>query len=245
MSWAPYSAHVSLNLLFVVLIQRGGAGGGKSRSAERNMVRRAPNRKDRRPQENGGPKNKRARSSTSDQEEDSNSEDEEQEQAMVNEKSKKTNGEVDTAPTIKQEEEISQQVDQNKSMDAEKVTGLTNGVKVEEDDEQNEERCHVNGEVKKEEMELERSGTKPYTESPKPYTELPAQTSAQTEQVSITMTTTEPNGDVEQKANIQSESSQPAVDVPPPQPVKRKCKCNKLTEMSSNRIIVKMSNWVQ
>lgn len=200
--------------------ERGGVGGGKSRSTERNMVRRAPTRRDRRPQENGGPKNKRARRSTSDQEEDSNSEDEEREERMVNEKSKKTNGEVEAAPTIKQEEEIQEQADQNKPRDAEKGAGLTNGVKVEEDDEHNEKRCHVNGEVKKEEEEIEQSGTKPYTETPKPYTEFPTQTSAQMEQVPVTMTTTESNGDVEQKPNVQSESSQPAVDVPPPQPVK-------------------------
>lgn len=200
--------------------ERGGVGGGKSRSTERNMVRRVPNRRDRRPQENGGPKNKRARRSTSDQEEDSNSEDEEREEGMVNEKNKKTNGEVEAAPSIKQEEEISEQADQNKPRDVEKGTGLTNGVKVEEDDEQNEERSHLNGEVKKEEVDSERSGTKPYTELPKPYTELPTQTSAPTEQVSVTMTTTESNGDVEQKPNVQSESSQPVADVPPPQPVK-------------------------
>lgn len=200
--------------------ERGGVGGGKSRSTERNMVRRAPTRRDRRPQENGGPKNKRARRSTSDQEEDSNSEDEEREERMVNEKSKKTNGEVEAAPTIKQEEEIQEQADQNKPRDAEKGAGLTNGVKVEEDDEHNEKRCHVNGEVKKEEEEIEQSGTKPYTETPKPYTEFPTQTSAQMEQVPVTMTTTESNGDVEQKPNVQSESSQPAADVPPPQPVK-------------------------
>lgn len=187
------------------------------------MVRRAPNRRDRRPQENGGPKNKRARRSTSDQEEDSNSEDEEREEGMVNEKNKKTNGEVKAAPTIKQEEEISEQADQNKPRDAEKRTGLTNGVKVEEDEAQDEERCHVNGEVKKEEVDTEQSETKPYIEPPKPYTELPAQTSAQTEQESVTMTTTESNGDVEQKPSVQSEGSQPAADVPPPPPVKRKC----------------------
>ncbi|XP_019942403.1 PHD finger protein 20 isoform X2 [Paralichthys olivaceus] len=200
--------------------ERGSAGGGKSRSSERNMVRRAPNRRDRRPQENGGPKNKRARRSTSDQEEDSNSEDEEHEEGMVNEKSKKTNGEIEAAPTIKQEEDLSEQGDQ--SMDAEKATGLTNGVKVkvEEDDKPNVDRCHVNGDLKEEPLETEWRGTKPYTESPKPYTELPTQTSAKTEDGSVTMTTTESNGDEEKKPNIQSESSQPKVDVPPPQPVK-------------------------
>ncbi|KAM9361669.1 PHD finger protein 20 [Symphorus nematophorus] len=200
--------------------ERGGVGGGKSRSTERNMVRKAPNRRDKRPQENGGPKNKRARRSTSDQEEESNSEDEEREEAMVNEKNKKTNGEVEAAPTVKQEEEKSEQADQNKPRDAEKGAGLTNGVTVDEEDEKNEERCRINGEVKKEEMESEQSGTKPYTESTKPYMESPAETSAQTEQVTITMTTTESNGDVEQKPNVQSESSQPAAAVPPPQPVK-------------------------
>lgn len=211
----------TLNFLFVLLIKRGGVGGGKSRSAERNMVRKVPNRRDRRPQENGGPKNKRARRSTSDQEEDSNSEDEEREEAMLNEKNKKTNGEVDAAPAIKQEEEPSEQTDQNKSRDAENRTGPPNGVKLENDDGENMERCLINGEIKKEPTELEESGTKPYIESPKPYMELPAQSSAQTEQVSVTMTTTEPNRDVEEKSNVQSESSQPAVDVPPPQPVKR------------------------
>lgn len=187
------------------------------------MVKRVPNRRDRRSQENGGPKNKRARRSTSDQEEDSNSEEEEREEVLLNEKNKKTNSEVEAAPTVKQEREISEQVDENKPEDTENGTGLTNGVKVEEDDEQNKERCCINGEVKEETVELEQSGTKPYTESPKPYIELPTQSSVQTEQVSVAMTTTESNGGVEQKPNIQSESSQPAAEVPPPQPAKRMC----------------------
>ncbi|KAM7423244.1 hypothetical protein PAMA_011007 [Pampus argenteus] len=187
-------------------------GGGKSRSSERNMVRRVPNRRERRPQENGGPKNKRARRSTSDQEEESNSEDE----GLVNEKNKKTNGEAEAAPAIKQEEEISEQADQNKPRDIDKGTGLLNGVKAEDDDEQKDESCHVNGDVKKEEIETAQSATKPCTESPKPYTDIPNQT----EQASVTMTTAESNGDVEQKPSVQSESSQPAADVPPPQPVK-------------------------
>jgi len=186
------------------------------------MVRRVQNRRDRRPQENGGPKNKRARRSTSDQEEDSNSEDEEREEGMVNEKNKKINGELEAAQTVKQEEEIPDQADENKSGDAEKGTGLTNGVKVEKDDSQNEGMCHVNGDVKKEEMETAQSETKPYTESSKPYAEMPTQTSVQTDQVSVTTTTTESKGDVEQKPNVQSESAQPAADAPPPQPVKRK-----------------------
>ncbi|XP_068171704.1 PHD finger protein 20 isoform X2 [Antennarius striatus] len=193
------------------------SGRGRPRSLEGNMVRRVPNRRDRRPHENGGPKNKRARRSTSDQEEDSNSEDEEREETMVNEKNRQTNGEMEPAPTIKQEEGILCQSDHNKPRDAEKGTTLTNGVKVEEEDEG---KCQTNGEIKKEIDELEQSETKPYTESPKPFTELPAQTSAQKELVSVTMTTTESNGDVEQKSNVQSESAQPAADVPPPQPVK-------------------------
>ncbi|KAM3621792.1 uncharacterized protein V6R79_016068 [Siganus canaliculatus] len=185
-------------------------GGGKSRSTEKNMVRKIPSRKDRRPQENGGPKNKRARRSTSDQEEDSNSEDEEHEEALVT-KNKRPNGELEVSHTLKQEEETSSH--------SEKVKGLTNGVKREEDHTEHMEPCHVNGEIK-EEVESEEIGTKPYMESPKPYTELPAQTSAQTEQVSVTMTTTESNVDGEQKPNVQPESTQPAADVPPPQPVK-------------------------
>lgn len=187
------------------------------------MVRRAPNRRERRPLENGGPKNKRARRSTSEQEDESNSDDGEQEEGMVNEKNKKTNGESEAAPSIKQEENITEQAEQNKPRDSEKVTGLINGVKTEEDIQQQGDRCHINGEVKKEEMDTEQTETKPYAESPKPYTELATDTSAQREQVSVSITTTESNEDVEQKPSVQSENSQPAVDVPPPQPVKRKC----------------------
>lgn len=192
------------------------------------MVRRAPNRRDRRPQENGGPKSKRARRSTSDREEDSNSEAEERVEGMM--KNKKTNFEA--APTIKQEEDTSEISDPNKPADAEKGTGLTNGVKAEEEGggggERNEERCRVNGEVKKEEAETEteQSGTKPYAAeaaAPKPYPELPTQTPAQIEQVPVAMTTAASNGDAEPKPNVQSESTAPVADVPPPQPVKRKC----------------------
>ncbi|XP_033939229.1 PHD finger protein 20-like isoform X1 [Pseudochaenichthys georgianus] len=183
-------------------------GGGKSRSSERTMVRRAPNR--RRPQENGGPKNKRARRSTSDREEDSNSEQDEREQGMVNEKNKKTNGELNPTPAIKQEEEVT---DLNTPRDLGKGAGLTNGVKEEKADEQSKEKCLLNGEVKQEEME-----TKPYTESPKPYAE--ESPTAQMEQVPVSMTTTESKGGVELKPSVQSEGSEPAADVPPPVPVK-------------------------
>lgn len=78
-------------------------GIGKTRAPER-MVRRGPNRRDRRSHENGAPKIKRARRSTSDQEEDS-SEDDEQEDEM------KTNGEIESSPRH----------------------GLTNGLKMEGD----------------------------------------------------------------------------------------------------------------
>ncbi|XP_041836517.1 PHD finger protein 20 [Melanotaenia boesemani] len=192
---------------------------GKSRSSDRNMVRRVQSRRDRRPQENGGPKNKRARRSTSDQEEDSNSEDEAREEGTVNEKNKKMNGELKAAHAVKQEKDVSDQADQNKSRDAEKGTELTNGVRFEKDIEQNEGTCHVNGDVKKEVVDAEQCGIKPYTESSKPYTEMPRQTS-QTDQASVAMTTTEPKGDGEEKANVQSENAQPAAEVPPPQPVK-------------------------
>lgn len=181
------------------------------------MVKRIPNRRDRRPHENGGPKTKRARRSTSDQEEDSNSEDEEQEEGMVNSKSQKTNGVLEAH--VKQEEDLSDDAEQN-GPDAEKRTGLTNGVKVENSYEQNEETCRVNGDVKEEEMESEQSVVKAFTESPKPYAEMQSQASVQMEQESVATTTTEPSGD-EQKPCVQSESVQPTADVPPPQPVKR------------------------
>lgn len=180
------------------------------------MVRRVPNRRDRRTQENGGPKNKRARRRTSDQEEETCSEDEECEEMMLNEKNKKTNGEVHVPPTVKQEEESHQAV-QNKLTGAENGIVLTNGVKMEDDDEQNNIRYPMNGDVKKEPVS-DTSGSKPYTDSSKPV-ELPMHK----EQVSVSMTTTDSSGEVEKKPNIQSESSQPAEDVPPPPPVKRKC----------------------
>lgn len=183
------------------------------------MVKRIPNRRDRRPHENGGPKTKRARRSTSDQEEDSNSEDEEHEEEMMNGKSQKTNGVLEAAHVVKQEEDLSD-AEQN-NPDAEKRTGLTNGVKVEKDNEQNEETCHVNGDVKLEEVESEQSVVKPFAESPKPYTEMQSQALVQTEQDSVATTTTEPTSD-EQKPCVQSESTQPAADIPPPQPVKRR-----------------------
>ncbi|MEQ2307456.1 hypothetical protein AMECASPLE_018380, partial [Ameca splendens] len=199
--------------------ERGGAG-GRSRSSDKNTMRRAPNRRDRRPQENGCPKNKRARRSTSDQEEDSNSEDEDQEEVVVNDKNPKLNGVPEAEHTTKQEKETSDQTDQNNPMDAEKGAGLTNGVKVEQEDEEMEGKCHVNGDVKKEEEESEQIVTKPYTESPKPYADMQSESSAQTEQDSVTTTTAVSSGDVEQKSNVQSESVQPPADVPPPQPVK-------------------------
>ncbi|KAM9409869.1 PHD finger protein 20 isoform 2-T2 [Pholidichthys leucotaenia] len=193
-------------------------GGGKSRSSERNMVRRALNRRDRRHQENGSPKNKRSRRSTSDQEDGSNSEDEEREERMANEKNKKTNGELEAAATVEQEEEMLEQTDQKQPRDdADKEMGVTNEVKVEEDLERNKETFHINGAVKKEEVEMDQSETKPYIESPKPYTELATQTS---EQVSVTMTTTESSGAVELKPSVESEITQPAAQVAPPQPVK-------------------------
>ncbi|XP_028302549.1 PHD finger protein 20 isoform X2 [Gouania willdenowi] len=201
--------------------ERGGAGGGRCRSSERNMVRRAPNRRDRGSQENGGPKNKRPRRSTSDQEEETNSEEEEQQDVPTMEKNKKANGEIQTTLAIKQEEDASEQVDKETLEVTAKGTELLNGVKLEEEETQKEETCRVNGDVKQEEAEAEHSGTtKPYTESTKPYTEVPIQSSAQTGVGSVSMTTNSSNGDVEQKPNVQSESTQPTAEVPPPQPVK-------------------------
>lgn len=173
------------------------------------MVRRITNRRNGRPQENGGPKNKRARRSTSDQEEDSNSEDEEREATVLSEKSKKMNGEMQVVATVKQEEDL---LEQNNPGDGEIRTGLANGDKLERGGELNEDRCRGGAGVKKEALGLQQSETKPYPA--KPCTESPAQT----EQVA------ESNQEVDQKPCVQSASSQPAANVAPPQPVKRTCK---------------------
>ncbi|XP_077386956.1 PHD finger protein 20-like isoform X2 [Festucalex cinctus] len=183
-------------------------GAGKSRSSERNMVRRVPNRKDRRPPVNGEPRNKRARRSTSDQENDSNSEEEEPEVRVVNGKNKRANGKMEASPARKQSEENSGQPEQKKFSGAEDGSQLTNGAKDCHDD-----KCHENGDVKKEEEEvdMEVNATQPYTDTAKPYTELPDQP----EQASPG----ESNEDLEQKPNIKSESLQPNTS-PAPQPVK-------------------------
>lgn len=181
------------------------------------MVRRVPNRRDRRPQENGGPKNKRARRSTSDQEDESNSEDEEREEVVMNEQNKQANGKLESAPTVKQEEDLPEEVDPSKSRDTEKGVGLTNGVTVKVEEEHTNERCHSNGDVTKEAVDVQ-TATKPYSESTKPYAETPSQTG----QGSATTSAT----DADHKPAVQSESTQPAVDAPPPQPVKRKCTSN-------------------
>lgn len=178
------------------------------------MVRRIANRRNGRPQENGGPKNKRARRSTSDQEEESNSEDEEREATVMSDKNKKMNGEMQAVATVKQEKELPEQ---SKPGDGEIRIGLTNGVKVENDGQLNEDRSHAGGGVKKEAaLQLEQSETKPYPA--KPCSQSPAELPAQTEQVA------ESNGEVDQKPSVQSGGSQPAAAaVAPPQPVKRTC----------------------
>lgn len=170
-------------------------GIGKSR-ADR-MARRGPNRRDRRSHENGGPKIKRARRSTSDQEDDSSEDDEHEEEL-------KTNGEMSSP--CRGPDEVS---DHNKLKD----TGLTNGVNMEGDN-----ICHLNGEVRNNEGQTEQR-TKPYSDFSKPYSDS-NQMSKQTEQDSITMTTTQTNGDVDKSPVGQSESTQHSVDVPPPQTVK-------------------------
>ncbi|XP_054641974.1 PHD finger protein 20 isoform X2 [Dunckerocampus dactyliophorus] len=184
-------------------------GAGKPRSLERNMVRRVANR--RRPQVNGDPRTKRARRSTSDQEDESNSEDDEHEARMVNRKNKRANGKMEPSPALKQAEEKIVQADQKKPSDAEAGSRLPNGAN--DCHTQNDEQLHVNGEVEKEEVGSEAGATQPYPDSDKPYTEVPEH---------VEQTPTEADGDVEQKPNIQPESSQPAVEVvlPPPQPVK-------------------------
>ncbi|XP_061688703.1 PHD finger protein 20 isoform X3 [Syngnathoides biaculeatus] len=181
-------------------------GARKSRSSEKNMVRRVPNRKDRRPPVNGEPRNKRDRRSTSDQENDSNSEDGEQEARIVNGKNKRANGKMEASPALKEEE--SGQTDQKKPSDAEDGSQLTNGMK--DCHKQHDETCNVNGDVKKEEVEV--NAGQPYTDSLKPYTAVPNQPDH---------TTTQSNEDLEHKPNIESESMQSDVpSLPHPQPVK-------------------------
>lgn len=176
------------------------------------MVRRIANRRNGRPQENGGPKNKRARRSTSDQEEESNSEDEEREATVMTDKNKKMNGEMQSVAPVKQEKDLSEQM---KPRDGEIRTGLPNGVKMEKDGELNEDGHHISGGVKKEVLELEQRETKPYPAKP---CGSPAEVPAQTEQVA------ESNGEVDQKPSVQSGDLQPAAAVAPPQSVKRMCK---------------------
>uniref|UniRef100_A0A3P9LEL2 PHD finger protein 20, a n=1 Tax=Oryzias latipes TaxID=8090 RepID=A0A3P9LEL2_ORYLA len=201
-------------------VKEGGGVGGKSRSSERSTVRRAPSRRDRRPQENGGPKNKRVRRSTSDQEEDSNSDDEGREQEVENDKSRKTNDELQAAHAVKQEEESSDEEGHSRPGDEEKLTGLTNGVKVEKGDDLNKGTGQLNGDLKKEDLENEKTGIKPYTQCTKPYTETPGQNPPKAEQASVTKTSAECNGSVEQKPNVQLENPQTLANAPPPQPVK-------------------------
>ncbi|XP_056128828.1 PHD finger protein 20-like isoform X2 [Lampris incognitus] len=202
-------------------------GRGKSRSSERTTVRRVHNGRDRRPQENGGPKNKRARRSISDQDEDSNSEDEEDEgweDGAADKKNKRKDGEGEAdkvappSPDIKREEDLSEDALQDIDQDGEKETGLSNGVGAGGDKREKEEDCHLNA-VKKEEVETELNGTKPYPEVAEPYTELPNQTT-QTEQVFVSTTTAEPSSDVEKKPSGQLDNSKPTGEVPPVQPVK-------------------------
>lgn len=173
------------------------------------MVRRVANRKDRRPPVNGEPRNKRARRSTSDQENDSNSDEEEREARTPNGKSKRANGTAEAPPALKGGEENSGLSDQKKPGDAEDGSQLVNGARDRRD-----EKCHENGDVKmeEEEVEMEANATQPHGDSAKPYTDVPDQPER---------TTGESVDDMEQKPNIKSESSQPAV-TPPSQPVKRK-----------------------
>ncbi|XP_051933173.1 PHD finger protein 20-like isoform X2 [Hippocampus zosterae] len=172
-------------------------GARKSLSSERNMVRRVANRKERRPPVNGEPRNKRARRSTSDQENDSVSDEDEREAGTLNGKSKRANGAAEASPALKGAES-----DQKKPGDAEDGGRLTNGAK-----ERRDEKCHENGDVKREEEEAETEADPTYGDSAKPYAEAPERT------------TGECMDDVERKPNIKSESSQPAV-TPPSQPVK-------------------------
>ncbi|CDQ61526.1 unnamed protein product [Oncorhynchus mykiss] len=193
-------------------------GGGKTRSAERNGVRKHQNGRERRPQENI-PKNKRARRSTSDLEGDSETEDNNEGQ----EKTKRKDGEVDVTkespPAIKQEEHTEQHAGLNDLRDHMTATVGPNGVKVEEDrGQKSEERSthNLNGGIKKEvEIKTEYTVLSSPNE-PKPSTESPNQMSTLTGPVSIPLPSAlSTNDGVEQKAASQPESSKSApLDLP-------------------------------
>ncbi|XP_031680822.1 PHD finger protein 20 isoform X12 [Oncorhynchus kisutch] len=216
-------------------------GGGKTRSAERNGVRKHQNGRERRPQENI-PKNKRARRSTSDLEGDSETEDnnevDEWDKREGQEKTKRKDGEVDvikeSPPAIKQEEHTEQHAGQNDLRDHMTATVGPNRVKVEEDRGQKVEEDrgqkveedrgqsversthHLNGGIKKEvEMETEYTVLSSPNE-PKPSTESPNQMSTLTGPVSIPLPSAlSTNDGVEQKAASQPESSKSApLDLP-------------------------------
>eukprot|EP00063_Salmo_salar_P047140 XP_014021975.1 PREDICTED: PHD finger protein 20-like isoform X4 [Salmo salar] len=200
-------------------------GGGKTRSAERNGVRKHQNGRDRMAQENV-PKNKRARRSTSDLEGDSETEDnndvDEWDKREGQEKTKRKDGEVDVTkespPAIKQEEHTEQHAGQNNLRDHMTATVDPNGVKVEEDRGQSEERSthNLNGGIKKEvEMKTEYTVLSSPNE-PKPSTESPNQMSTLTGPVSIPLPSTlSTNDGVEQKAASQPDSSKSApLDLP-------------------------------
>ncbi|KAM9524226.1 PHD finger protein 20-like isoform 5-T10 [Salvelinus alpinus] len=200
-------------------------GGGKTRSAERNGVRKHQNGRDRRPQENS-PKNKRARRSTSDLEGDSETEDnndvDEWDKREEQEKTKRKDGEVDVTkespPAIKQEEHTEQHAGQNDLRDHMTATVGPNGVKVEEDRGQSEERSthNLNGGIKKEvEMKTEYTVLSSPNE-PKLSTEPPNQMSTLTGPVFIPLPSAlSTNDGVEQKAASQPDSSKSApLDLP-------------------------------
>ncbi|CAB1314773.1 unnamed protein product [Coregonus sp. 'balchen'] len=199
-------------------------GGGKTRSSERNGVRKPQNGRDRRPQENV-PKSKRARHSISDQEGDGETEDDndvdedEWDDREGKEKPKRKDGEGDVTkespPTIKQQEEDTEQhAGQNNLKDHMTATVGPNGVKVEEDQVQSEERStqHLNGGIKKEEVEMKTEDTVlSSSNEPKPSTESPNQMSTQTGPVSIPLPSALSTNDrVEQKAASQPDSSKSA-----------------------------------
>ncbi|XP_029550400.1 PHD finger protein 20 isoform X3 [Salmo trutta] len=206
-------------------------GGGKARSAERNGVRKHQNGRDRMAQENV-PKNKRARRSTSDLEGDSETEDnndvDEWDKREGQEKTKRKDGEVDVTkespPAIKQEEHTEQHAGQNNLRDHMTATVDPNGVKVEEDRGQSEERSthNLNGGIKKEvEMKTEYTVLSSPNES-KPSTESPNQMSTLTGPVSIPLPSAlSTNDGVEQKAASQPDSSKSAPLNLPVKPIRK------------------------
>ncbi|XP_067097688.1 PHD finger protein 20 isoform X2 [Osmerus mordax] len=200
--------------------------GGKPGSADRNRARKPRNKRDRRPQENGGLKRKRARRSTSDQEDDSNTEDEDDEDEWEEREGDETckrndsdeDGTKEREVPVKQEEGA-QEAEQNHLREPAKETEHLNGVKEEGENGQSEGQCShlLNGGIKKEEVEMMSEHKSQIDESShnetKPSTESPNQTSQTVPGTVVSIAST--NENKEQEVATQPDTSKAEVQPAP------------------------------